>query len=61
MFLFLNLFIDRKEKIAVMDRKTAFSLILDSADSTESDNSAGTDKLDSDGDEAVDFSKYPPM
>lgn len=44
-----------------MDRKAAFSLIHDSADSTEADNSAETDKLDSDWDEAVDFSKYPPI
>lgn len=27
----------------------------------QSDNSAEADKLDSGGDEAVDFSKYPPI
>lgn len=44
-----------------MDRKAAFSLIHDAVDSTETDNSAETDKLESEWDEAVAFSKSPPL
>ena len=62
-FFFLNLFTDRKKKIAIMGRKkSAFCLTHDSADSTENQIILQkTDKLDSDWDEAVEFSKYPQI